>query len=216
VTLQDLGSLGEVVGAAATVATLVYLAFQLRLNSASIRATAELEASRQLAAFVARVSADSNMKRIYDLVANGAQLSPEDERDYSWLLAEFFHMSEGIYIQHCKGHLSGDIWDEYQLILVGFLHSDGAALVERSCSPLLRVVPIPYRGMPTNERGLATRRCRALRTIEHGRRVTRRCSGRGDAVPICARYGSMAAAENRAIGRYGDAVFSITEVCDVR
>jgi len=123
-TLQDVGSLGEVIGAAATVATLFYLANQLRQNSAGIRATAELEASRQLAQFVARISADSNMKRIYDLIANEADLSPEEERDYSWLLAECFHMSEGIFIQFRKGHLSSDIWDEYELILVGFLQPE--------------------------------------------------------------------------------------------
>lgn len=135
VTLQDLGSLGEVIGAAATVATLVYLASQLRLNSESIRATAELEASRQLAQFVARVSGDSNMKRIYDLVAHESELSPEDERDYSWLLAECFHMSEGVYIQYVKGHLSSEIWDEYELIMVGLLQSEIALRWWRGVAP---------------------------------------------------------------------------------
>lgn len=123
-TLQDLGSLGEVVSAVATVATLIYLSLQLRQNSASIRATAELEASRQLAQFVARISADSNMKRIYDLIANEEDLSPDDDRDYSWLLAELFHMSEGIFIQFRKGHLSVDIWNEYELLLVGMLQTE--------------------------------------------------------------------------------------------
>jgi hypothetical protein len=123
-TLQDMGSLGEAIGAVATVATLIYLAIQLRQNSASIQATAELEGSRQLAQFVSRISADSNKKRIYDLIATGAELSPEDERDYSWLLAELFHMSEGIFIQFRKGHLSTDIWNEYEQILVGFLESE--------------------------------------------------------------------------------------------
>jgi hypothetical protein len=123
-TLQDLGSLGEVVGAVATVATLIYLAIQLRQNSASIQATAELEGSRQLAQFVARISADSSMKRIYDLIANEEELSSEDERDYSWLLAEWFHLSEGIFIQFRKGHMSADIWNEYELLLVGFLQTE--------------------------------------------------------------------------------------------
>ena len=125
-TLQDLGNLGEVVGAIATVATLIYLAIQLRHNSVSIQATAELEASRQLAQFVGRISADSNMKRIYDLIANEAELSPEDERDYSWFLAECFHMTEGVFIQFRKGRLSVDIWNEYEVLMVGFLESETA------------------------------------------------------------------------------------------
>ena len=125
-TLQDLGSLGEVVGAVATVATLIYLSLQLRQNSASMRATAELEGSRQLAQFVARISNDSNMKRIYDLIANEEELSPDDDRDYSWLLAELFHMSEGVFIQFRKGHISADIWNEYELLLVGMLQTEVA------------------------------------------------------------------------------------------
>jgi hypothetical protein len=37
VTLQDLGSIGELVGAIATIATLAYLAIQIRQNSAHMR-----------------------------------------------------------------------------------------------------------------------------------------------------------------------------------
>ena len=113
-------------GAIATVATLIYLSLQLRQNSASIRATAEIEGSRQLAQFVARISADANMKRIYDLIANEEELSLDDDRDYSWLLAELFHMSEGIFIQFRKGLLSADIWNEYELLAVGMLQSEVA------------------------------------------------------------------------------------------
>ena len=91
-----------------------------------MRATAELEGSRQLAQFVARISADSNMKRIYDLIAHDEELSPDDDRDYSWLLAELFHMSEGVFIQFRKGLLSADIWNEYELLMVGMLQSEVA------------------------------------------------------------------------------------------
>jgi len=40
VTIQDLGSIGEFVAALATVATLVYLAVQIRQNTSSLRANA--------------------------------------------------------------------------------------------------------------------------------------------------------------------------------
>ena len=45
-TIQDLGSLGELIAAIATVATLVYLASQIRQNTASLRATAYQEATK--------------------------------------------------------------------------------------------------------------------------------------------------------------------------
>jgi hypothetical protein len=43
VTIQDLGSLGELIAAVATVATLVYLAVQIRQNTKSVRASSRLD-----------------------------------------------------------------------------------------------------------------------------------------------------------------------------
>jgi hypothetical protein len=43
VTIQDLGSIGELIAAIATVATLAYLAVQIRRNTTSVRATSRLE-----------------------------------------------------------------------------------------------------------------------------------------------------------------------------
>ena len=45
-TIQDLGSIGEVVAAIATVATLAYLAVQIRQNTRSLRANAYQESVR--------------------------------------------------------------------------------------------------------------------------------------------------------------------------
>ena len=39
-TIQDLGSIGELIAAIATVATLLYLAFQIRQNTKTVRASA--------------------------------------------------------------------------------------------------------------------------------------------------------------------------------
>jgi hypothetical protein len=46
VTIQDLGSIGEFVAALATVATLIYLAVQIRQNTTSLRANAYQETVR--------------------------------------------------------------------------------------------------------------------------------------------------------------------------
>ena len=120
---EAIGALGEWAGALTVIATLVYLAIQVRQNSANTRAIAELEASGRLGQLVSRISADKNMKRIWEDVSEGIELSPEDSRDYIWLLAELFHTSEGIYIQYSRGFLSAEIWGEYERIMVGYLQS---------------------------------------------------------------------------------------------
>jgi hypothetical protein len=125
-TWDAIGALGEWAGALAVIATLIYLAIQIRQNSENLRTNAELEASRQFTLIVSRVSADPNMKRIWDEVADQKDLSLDDQRDYSWLLAEFFHAAEGVYVQYAKGLLSADIWGVYERMMVGLLQHDTA------------------------------------------------------------------------------------------
>jgi cell division protein FtsL len=85
---EAIGALGEWVGALAVLATLAYLALQIKQKSQSIGSNIELEASSQLARIVSRISDDSNLKRIYDDVADKKGLSSEDERGYLWLMAD--------------------------------------------------------------------------------------------------------------------------------
>jgi hypothetical protein len=67
VTIQDLGSLGELVGAVATVATLLYLAFQIRQNSHLLQSSltqAERQGNVELQRILAGDSAAARIMRI--------------------------------------------------------------------------------------------------------------------------------------------------------
>lgn len=112
---EAIGALGEGAGALAVIATLVYLAIQVSQNFDSIRATAELEASGRFAQFVSRIPADQNLKRIRQDVAEGHALSAEDHFAYVWLIAEFFHTSEGIFIQFSGVNMSATWSDSYSI-----------------------------------------------------------------------------------------------------
>ncbi len=95
-TIEDLGNIGEMVAAIATVATLVYLAAQIRQNADSLRADGELRLSQQMAEWHARVSAQPDLARIWDeAAADPSALSPEDTRRFRWLVAELFFSSRG-------------------------------------------------------------------------------------------------------------------------
>lgn len=119
--LDTAGAIGEIVEAIAVVVTLVYLAVQTRHNAASTKSAVEIEASRQLSSWVSRVSHDDDLQRIWDEVQQGKILSTQDHRKFLWLMAELFHMSEGIYIQYQKGFLSDEVWGEFQRTMHGFL-----------------------------------------------------------------------------------------------
>ena len=79
-----IGAIGEIVGATAVVATLVYLVVQTRRNAASTQSSTEVEASRQFSAWVTRASLDDSIHKIWDDVETETPLSDEDARKWLW------------------------------------------------------------------------------------------------------------------------------------
>jgi hypothetical protein len=90
VTIQDLGSIGEFVAAIATVATLAYLALGIRQNTESVRLSTELELSKLVIDFHARIPGQPVLLRIWDAAADPSSLDPEGIRRFRWLVAEWF------------------------------------------------------------------------------------------------------------------------------
>jgi len=79
-TIQDLGSIGELVGAIATVATLLYLAFQIRQNSHLLQ-TSIVQADRQGNVEIQRIIAgDSAAARIMQMGLSDPSSLTDEER----------------------------------------------------------------------------------------------------------------------------------------
>ncbi len=78
-TIQDLGSIGEFVAALATVATLIYLALQLRHNGRVSRFDSHLKA-RQLVAESQRVLSDPDKAKLWRVGLSDPDALTEDER----------------------------------------------------------------------------------------------------------------------------------------
>jgi len=60
-TIQDLGNIGELVAAIATVATLVYLAIQIRSNTIAVRSAAAQSVHEAFATWYRMIAADGRM-----------------------------------------------------------------------------------------------------------------------------------------------------------
>ena len=114
-------AVAEAVGAMAVVATLVYVSVQIRQNKDNARAATELEVSRRFSAISKRVLDDPELQRIWDAVAIGGELSPEEYRHYLWLVDWFFHMAGGVFVQHRHGLLSDDTWEVWERGMWGLL-----------------------------------------------------------------------------------------------
>jgi len=88
VTIQDLGSIGELIAAVATVATLAYLAVQIRANTRAVQAESRRTEIQTTAAIAQSLVADSEVARMFNAgLADFLGLSPEDRTRFSILEA---------------------------------------------------------------------------------------------------------------------------------
>jgi hypothetical protein len=125
-TLQDLGSVGELVGAIATVATLGYLAIQIRSNTKAVQSAAAQ-------------SVHENYATWYHLMAGDAELAGiavKGLRDYSDLsevekarlvatLMAFLSYSQNAFIKWREGTLSPELWLGWEVLMVNLVGSPG-------------------------------------------------------------------------------------------
>jgi hypothetical protein len=118
VTLQDLGNIGEFVAAAATVATLVYLAVQIRQNTGTVRASTYHASSTAWSELCAKIAADPSLAEIIHLgrVTPDA-LSKEDTRRFELAFDAMLAQIENFYIQYANGHLQQSNQDRFATIL---------------------------------------------------------------------------------------------------
>ena len=90
-TVQDLGSIGELIAAVATVATLAYLALQIRQNTKTIRATNYESILNGLRDFHVLIAADGELADIYIRgSADLASLKPHEFVRFTMILYNLF------------------------------------------------------------------------------------------------------------------------------
>ncbi len=110
-TIQDFGSIGELIAAVATVATLAYLAVQIRQNTKTVRASAHhamIETANSIAFEFARTE---NAQLLLKGGRAHGDLTPEERFKYSLLMRASFGFYEEAYHQYWDGLLDRDVWE---------------------------------------------------------------------------------------------------------
>jgi hypothetical protein len=123
---EAIGAVGEVVGAAGVIASLLYVAQQVRASNRASAVEAKLESTRLQNDYIQALIDDPELN---DLMLRGRQglgdLSPSDFYRFSNMaLKAFWYLSAG-YFQLRRGTLSEDDWFEQQAILNYWLESRG-------------------------------------------------------------------------------------------
>jgi hypothetical protein len=89
-TIQDLGSLGELIAAMATIATLAYLAVQIRQNTHTVRAASTTAHIESVSAFSMMLGQSKELSDLYFTGLSGeAELDESEDRQFQMLIGGF-------------------------------------------------------------------------------------------------------------------------------
>ena len=115
---EAIGAVGEVVGAAGVIASLLYLAVQVQASTRASAVEAKLAATRMYTDFMGSLIQSPELD---DLLQRGRKdlesLSPEDYRRFSNLALQAFSFFSAGYFQFCQGTLSESDWFENRAII---------------------------------------------------------------------------------------------------
>jgi len=109
--LDAIGNIGEAVGALAVVVSLVYLAIQMRLNTASVRSATHQSIVATSATTNAVIAQNKELARIFRVGCDELNQLDDDERvQFSFLVSQFIDIFENLYLHHRHGSLDDDFW----------------------------------------------------------------------------------------------------------
>jgi hypothetical protein len=114
-TIQDLGSLGEIIGAIAVVVTLIYLATQIRQNNELLRSE-----SRQALVGNDITSLAANLQHtdVFAKYVTGQSLSQEEQLRMSFMFTLDLRNREFEYFQYKSGLLDEETWQSYRQVIL--------------------------------------------------------------------------------------------------
>ena len=109
--LEALGNLGDFVGGIAVIATLVYLAMQVRQNTQLLRANALSASSAVNVSFNHLLGSNPAAARVFQVgIESFASLSEEDQRQFLNLLRGLVTSYEHMFQQYERGMFDEDVW----------------------------------------------------------------------------------------------------------
>jgi hypothetical protein len=121
-SISELGSIGELIAAIATLATLIYLATQVRQNTRALKSATFQNISGEMGKNVEPIHSNADLAAI--LVKGNADpdsLSAEEKLRYSSLLVASFRRLESVYVQHKLGSIDEELKEGFEVSLMAVL-----------------------------------------------------------------------------------------------
>lgn len=120
--LEALGNLGDFIGGIAVIATLLYLAVQVRQNTQLLRANALAVSSAANVSFNHLLGADPGAARVFQVgLEDFATLSGDEQRPFLNLLRASFTAHEHVFQQDERGLVDEAVWHQDRARALGVL-----------------------------------------------------------------------------------------------
>lgn len=123
-----IGAIGEVLGAVAVVATLLYVARQLDEQSRALTTGVRDSAFQQLQEWNYQVMADPQLSHLFQRGAatdDWSGFSPEERSRLIHVLYSFFKTFENIYLHTAEGSAPPEIWDRNCQVFLAYAAQPG-------------------------------------------------------------------------------------------
>jgi hypothetical protein len=125
---QAFGAVAEMIGAVGVIATLGYLAVQVRQNTRAIRAQTYDSFVSQFRNWNEPMRSDQGMaERFHELMEDVRSLSPEAQRHAIHVLFDFARLAENLHYQYQEGMVSDAVWRGWENTFRAYLSAPGFA-----------------------------------------------------------------------------------------
>ena len=126
-TIEELGSLGELVAAVATIITLAYLALQIRQNTITSRASTVQETARFSTSLAQSLYVDPELALLFDRGRQDlTQLSDAERSRFSYIMIAFMRLAQNLHYQFEQGLMDEDVWSGYRERVLQWVADPGA------------------------------------------------------------------------------------------
>jgi hypothetical protein len=125
-SIAELGSIGELVGAIATVATLAYLAIQIRGSTRAVRSASAQAVHESFATWYRMLATDGELT---DLTTKGlrdySSLSESERGRFVSVAMAIVLCAQDAFIKWREGSLSPELWSGWEFVVMNLLLTPG-------------------------------------------------------------------------------------------
>lgn len=135
-TIQDLGSIGELIAAIATVATLAYLALQIRQNTRAIQGSALRESQALLSEAHFPMLSNPELGATFEKGLNDPDSLSDVEADaFDLAMYTVIATFQALYFQQQQSLLDSEVFDQQTRALIGYFLRPGGDQWWRATAP---------------------------------------------------------------------------------